>query len=247
MYDYWLGGKDNFAADRAMAEASLERIPTLRDMARANRAFVARATDHIARSGVRQFLDVGTGIPTSPNLHETAQAIAPDAKVVYVDNDPVVLAHARALMVSSDEGATAYVDADLRDPEKIFNNPHVLRVLDLDQPVGLMVIAVLMLIADAEDPWSMLASLRDVLPSGSYLALTHPTGDFDPAAMADLAQLATRGRVTFSPRKRDDVQRFFGDWELVDPGLVPVMAWRPQGDIGNPQAAYYWAGVARKP
>jgi len=238
MYDYWLGGKDHFAADRAMGEMFLQRIPTLRTMAKENRNFVARATAYVADQGVRQFLDIGTGIPTSPNLHETAQSVAPESRVVYVDNDPVVLAHARALMRSTDEGATAYIDADLRDPEKILQAPHLLRVLDLGQPVALMVIAVLMLVGDDEDPWAILGRLRDALPSGSYLALTHPTGDFDPEAM---------GGMTFAPRGRDDVARFFGDWELVDPGVVPVLAWQPASDVAEPRSAYYWAGVARKP
>jgi hypothetical protein len=247
MYDYWLGGKDHFAADRQMGEMFLQRIPTLRTMAKENRNFVGRATAYLADQGVRQFLDIGTGIPTSPNLHETAQAIAPEARVVYVDNDPVVLAHARALMRSTDEGATAYIDADLRDPEKILRAPDLLRVLDLSQPVALMVIAVLMLVGDDEDPWAIMARLRDALPSGSYLALTHPTGDFDPVAMGDVTAFAAQGGMTFRPRGRDDVARFFGDWELVDPGVVPVLSWQPSNPVDDIHSAYYWAGVARKP
>jgi S-adenosyl methyltransferase len=168
-------------------------------MAKENRNFVGRATRALVELGVTQFLDVGTGIPTSPNLHETAQAIAPDAKVVYVDNDPVVLAHARALMISTDEGTTAYVDADIREPEQILATPELVRVLDLGQPVGLMLIAVLMLVADEDDPWGKVAALRDALPSGSYLALTHPTQDFDAAAMTTVTAAATQGGMTFVP------------------------------------------------
>jgi len=247
MYDYWLGGKDNFAADRGMAELFLQQIPSLREMAKENRNFVTRATHVLASAGIRQFLDIGTGIPTSPNLHETAQAVAPDAKVVYVDNDPVVLAHARALMVSSDQGAVAYVDADLRDPEKILAVPQLTRLLDLDRPVALMLIAVLMLIADANDPVGKIRILLDALPSGSYLAITHPTQDFDPQAMAAVTAAATQGGMTFAPRTRAEVERFFGDWELITPGLVPVLSWRPEGSPKDPESAYYWAGVARKP
>lgn len=247
MYDYWLGGKDNFAADRAMAELFLQQIPTLRTMAHENRNFVTRATRFLAEQGVRQFLDIGTGIPTSPNLHETAQELAPDSAVVYVDNDPVVLAHARALMVPAGTGRLAYIDADVRRTESILTDPDVARVLDLDRPVALMLIAVLMLIDDASDPEATVAALRDAMPSGSYLALTHPTGDFDPEAMATVTAAATQGGMTFRPRSRDEVQRLLGDWELVSPGLVPVMSWRPEVEPADPHSAYYWAAVARKP
>jgi len=247
MYDYWLGGKDNYAADRAMAEAFLQQIPTLRTMAKENRDFVTRATRYLTRQGVRQFLDVGTGIPTSPNLHETAQELAPATKVVYVDNDPVVLAHARALMMPADRTSTAYVDADLRDPASILTAAAVADVLDLGRPVALMLIAVLMLIGDDEDPYAKVAQLRDALPSGSYLALTHPTGDFDPPSMAAITAAATGGGMTFQPRSRQQVERFLGDWEPVEPGVVPVRAWQPDVDPDDPTSAYYWSVVARKP
>ena len=247
MYDYWLGGKDNFAVDRQMAELFLQQIPSLREMAKENRNFVTRATHFLASEGIGQFLDIGTGIPTSPNLHETAQEINPAARVVYVDNDPVVLAHARAMMVSADEGKVAYVEADLSEPEKILTVPQLTQVLDLSQPVGLMLIAVLMLIGDDSDPYATVATLRDALPSGSYVALTHPTQDFDPEAMATVTAAATQGGMTFAPRSRDEVEGFFGDWELVAPGLVPVLSWRPQREPADPRSAYYWAGIARKP
>jgi S-adenosyl methyltransferase len=247
MYDYWLGGKDNYAADRQMGELFLQQIPSLREMAKENRNFVGRATHFLAGQGIGQFLDIGTGIPTSPNLHETAQEILPQARVVYVDNDPVVLAHARALMVSSQSGTVAYVDADLREPEKILRVPQLARVLDLDQPVALMLIAVLMLIGGDDDPYGKVAALRDALPSGSYLALTHPTQDFDPAAMGAVTAAASQGGMTFVPRTRAEVESFFGDWEMISPGLVPVLSWRPTCEPDDPKSAYYWAGVARKP
>jgi S-adenosyl methyltransferase len=247
MYDYWLGGKDNFAVDRQMAEFFLTQIPSLRDMAKENRNFVHRATQFVIGEGVRQFIDIGTGIPTSPNLHETAQGMAPDARVAYIDSDPVVLAHSRALMVSSDHGTVTFVDADLRDPVGVLSVPDLVRVIDLSQPVALMLIAVLMLISDDEKPYDTVATLRDAMPSGSFLTITHPTADFDPAAMGAVTAAATGGGMTFQPRSHDEVAQFFGDWELVSPGLVPVLSWRPEHEPADPKAAYYWSGIARKP
>jgi hypothetical protein len=247
MYDYWLGGKDNFAVDRQLGDLFLQQIPSLREMAHENRRFVNRVTEFLAAQGIHQFLDVGTGIPTSPNLHESAQAIIPHARVVYVDNDPVVLAHARALMVSSDQGSVAYVDADLRRPESILGTPELTGLLDLERPVALMLIAVLMLVGDDDDPYAKVATLRDALPSGSYLALTHPTQEFDPEAMGAVTAAATQGGMTFAPRVQAEVARFMGDWELVEPGVVPVRAWRPEQEPADPRSAYYWAAVARKP
>jgi hypothetical protein len=248
IYDYWLGGKDNFAADRAVGEAIVKAIPGMRYMAGENRRFVHRvARDLVRRQGIRQFLDVGTGIPTRPNLHEIAQGIAPQTRVVYVDNDPIVLAHARALMISSDEGRSEYVSADLRKPGSILTDPAVQHTLDLAQPVGLTLIAILMLLGDADDPWGKVAELSDAMPSGSCLAITHPTGDFAPAEVEQAVAAATAAGVTLVARTEQAVRRFFGDWELLDPGLVPVSAWRPDALVEDPKAAYYWAGVARKP
>lgn len=249
MYDWWLGGKTNFAADRAMGAAFVEAIPTIRTMARENRKFLGRAVRYLAgEAGIGQFLDIGTGIPTEGNVHEVAQQINPDARVVYVDNDPIVLVHARALMVSSDRGRTAYIQADLREPEKILADPAVADTLDLNQPVGLMLVAILMLLRDAEDPWGKARVLMDAMPAGSYVAITHPSQDFNPEAMAAAVAAANQGQVTLVPRARADVQRFFGDWELIEPGVVPVMAWHPDGTPpADPNAAYYWAGIARKP
>jgi hypothetical protein len=248
MYDWWLGGKDNFAADRAMGEMFVQAIPSIRTMARENREFMHRATRYLAReAGIRQFLDIGTGIPTRPNLHETAQEIAAETRVVYVDNDPIVLAHARALMTPGEQGATEYIDADIREPERILASEEVTGTLDLNRPVGLMLVAILMLLRDDEDPWGKVRTLMDALPSGSHLAITHPTQDFDPEAMAAVVAAEGQGNMTLVPRRRDEVARFFDGWELVEPGVVPVMAWRPDTAPADPKAAYYWAGVARKP
>ncbi|MFC0003782.1 SAM-dependent methyltransferase [Micromonospora siamensis] len=249
VYDFWLGGKDNFAVDRAMGAAMTEAIPTLPAMAKENRRFVHRVARHlVAEEGIRQFLDVGAGIPTRPNLHEVAQSIAPETRVVYVDNDPVVLAHSRALMVSTPEGRSAYVDADLREPRSILEHPVLTDTLDLTKPVALTLIAILMLIADEDDPAGTLRALTEALPSGSYLAITHPTQDFNPEAVGAAVAAARQAGMTLVARSRGEVERFFEGWEFVEPGLTPVMAWRPDGEPpADPRAAYYWAGLARKP
>jgi hypothetical protein len=249
VYDYWLGGKDNFPADQALAEAIVQVIPTMRAMAQANRAFQTRAAGYLAReAGVRQFLDIGTGIPTSPNVHEVTQEIVPEARVVYLDNDPIVLAHARALLAGSPEGATAYLDADLREPDKILQDPDLLRTLDLSQPVALMLVAILMFFRDAEGPYGIVARLLEALPSGSYLALTHPTADFNPEAMSGAVAAAEQSGITLVPRSRAEVEAFFAGLDMVEPGVVPVLAWRPDGEPpADPRSAYYWAGIGRKP
>ena len=248
IYDYWLGGKDNFAVDRAVGEAMIQAIPGMRYMAGENRKFVHRAArDLVEKEGLRQFLDIGTGIPTRPNLHEIAQQIAPDTRVVYVDNDPIVLVHARALMVSTPEGRSEYISADLRDAQSILNDPVLRETLDLTEPVGLTLIAILMLMADEDDPWAKVAALRDAMPSGSCLAITHPTADFAPDEMEQAVAAAIGAGMTLVARTKDEVERFFGDWELLEPGLVPVSGWRPDDRVERPEAAYYWAGVARKP
>jgi hypothetical protein len=247
IYDYWLGGKDNFAADRAVGEAMIRAIPGMRYMARENRKFVHRAArDLVAKEGIRQFLDIGTGIPTRPNLHEIAQQIAPDTRVVYVDNDPIVLAHARALMISSPQGRSEYIAADIRAPWSILTEPVLAETLDLSRPVGVTLIAILMLLADSDDPWDRVGRLRDAMPSGSCLAITHPTGDFNPPEVDRAVAAATGAGLVLVPRAKESVQRFFGDWELLEPGLVPVSGWRPDEPLEDLEAAYYWAGVARK-
>jgi hypothetical protein len=250
VYDYWLGGKDNFPADRALAELMIQAIPNMRPMAAANRAFLGRAVRYLAgEAGVRQFLDIGTGIPTSPNVHEVAQEVAPDARVVYVDNDPIVLAHARALLTSQDVGETAFILADLREPKSILDHPTLTSALDLSKPVGLLMVAVLMYFRDTEDPnpFEMVATLLDRMPSGSYLAITHPTADFNPEEMATAVAAAEAAGVTLVPRGQAEVEGFFSGLELVEPGVTPVLSWRPDEPAADPTAAYYWAGIARKP
>ncbi|HEU0213826.1 MAG TPA: SAM-dependent methyltransferase [Jiangellaceae bacterium] len=250
VYDYWLGGKDNFAADRALGDAMVQAIPTLPTMARANRAFLARAVRYLAgEAGIRQFLDIGTGIPTAGNTHEVAQEVAPESRVLYVDHDPIVLTHARALMTSTSQGQTEFIMADLRDPEGILADPAMAKTLDLQQPVGLMLVAILMYFHDSENPQAWVSTLFDALPSGSYMAITHPTADFDPAAFDAASTAAERAGITLVSRSKADIEeQFFKGLEIVEPGVVPVLAWHPDdGPPEDPNAAYYWAGVARKP
>ena len=248
VYDYLLGGKDNFAADRALGDALAVAMPSAREMFRANRDFLGRAVRYLAAEAcVRQFLDVGTGIPTAENTHEVAQAVAPESRIVYVDNDPIVLAHARALMDSDPAGATAFIQADLQAPDKILSDPALRRTLDLGEPVALMLIAILMCIRDDEDPWGLVSTLMDALPPGSYLAVTHPTADFSPGEVAGAVAATEQGGVSFTPRSQAEVAAFFDGLDLVDPGVVPIQAWHLDGvPPGAIQAAYYYGAVGRK-
>jgi hypothetical protein len=249
VYDYWLGGKDNFAADRALGDAIIEVMPSTRFAARANRAFLGRAVRYLAaEAGIRQFLDIGTGIPTAGNTHEVAQAAAPESRVVYVDNDPIVLAHARALMTSGPAGATAFIQADLREPGKILADPALRRTLDLDRPVALMLVAILHFFRAEENPRGLVSALLDALPSGSYLTVSHLTADFDPHAAARAETAGRDAGITYTPRSQAEVAAFFTGLELVDPGVVPVLAWRPgDGPPGDSRAVHSYAAMGRKP
>jgi hypothetical protein len=250
VYDYWLGGKDNFAADRALGDAMVAAIPTLKTMARANRAFLGRAVRYLAaEAGVRQFLDIGPGIPAAGSTHEVAQEVAPDSRVLYVDHDPLVLAHARALMTSSPSGQTEFIMADLREPEKILADPALPRTLDLSQPVGLMLVAILMFFHDSDDPQGMVKTLLDALPSGSYVVISHPTGDFNPEAIQGAVDAATAAGITLVPRSRQEVEAFFTDLDLVEPGVVPLLAWHPDESMAGEdvESAWYYVGIGRKP
>jgi hypothetical protein len=252
VYDYLLGGKDNFPADREVAEADMRANPASRVGPRQNRAFLRRAVRFLAaEAGIRQFLDVGTGIPTSPNTHEVAQGVAPESRIVYVDNDPIVLAHARALLTSSAEGRTQYIDADLRDPSRILTSHQLTGTLDLTKPVGLLLFATMHLVPDEQDPYGIVARLVDALVPGSYLALSQITPDFAPDAWEKTKEIAGRGGVTMRPRTRTDIARYFEGLEIVEPGLQVVHHWRPDPDerpaeIPDALVSMY-GGVARKP
>ena len=247
VYDYWLGGKDNFAADREAAERVLAVTPGLRWRVQANRRFLARAVRYLAEeAGVRQFLDIGTGIPSANNTHQVAQQAAPDARIVYVDNDPIVLSHARALLTSGPQGATQYVHGDARDPGPIIES--AADTLDFGQPVALMLIGVLHLIQDSEDPWGLVAWLMAQLPAGSYLAISHPAMDIAPGQAEAQRRYNERVSTPQTLRNHDQVARFFEGLELVEPGLVYVHAWRPgEFDTAPEDATSAWGGVARKP
>ena len=248
VYDYWLGGSSNFAADRAMGQAVEQAIPGIKTMALENRRFLGRAVRYMAEEGIRQFLDIGTGIPADGDTSSVTAIVAPDARVICVDNDPIVQEHARTTLTGPEAERTRYLEADLRKPAEILRSPLLAEAIDLDRPVGLLLVAILMLVGDDEDPWSVVATLLDAMPSGSLVAISHPTGDFDPESMGHVVQAAQQGRMTLVPRDRAACARFFQGWEMAEPGLVPVMSWRPDGEPpADPESAYYWAGVARKP
>jgi SAM-dependent methyltransferase len=244
VYDYLLGGKDNFAVDREAAEMSLMISPEILDSARANRKFLVRAVRFLRDSGVRQFLDVGTGLPTSPNTHEVAQSGHPEARVVYVDNDPVVFLHAESLM--ADHETTTVVRADLRDVDEVLAAAG--QLLDFGKPVGLLFVACLHNIPDHDDPAGIVARYLAALAPGSYLVISHVTDEFDPNRMhAITAEYAKRGTV-FIGRSREAIRRMFNDTELVEPGVVLASHWRPDGGQPDYNADRVWGycGVARR-
>jgi hypothetical protein len=245
VHDYWLGGKDNFAADRAAGDAVLAAYPGIVASVRANRAFLARAVRFLAaEAGITQFLDIGTGIPASNNTHEVAQAITPGARVVYVDYDPVVLQHARVLLTSAAPGTIDYIDADLRDPERVL--AAAARTLDFSQPVAIMLIAVMHLIVDADDPYGIVARLKDAMAPGSYLALSQVAADVETAQVAEgRRRYNSLARETQQHRTHAEVTRFFDGLELVEPGVVLVPNWRPASDLEARAKSTMWGGVGR--
>jgi S-adenosyl methyltransferase len=239
VYDYLLGGKDNFAVDRAAAEASLRIQPQVLDSARGNRKFLVRAVRFLRESGIRQFLDIGTGLPTSPNTHEVA---APDSRVVYVDNDPMVFLHAEALM--ADDKTTSVVRADMRDGDEVLAAAR--KHLDFSRPVALMFLASLHNIPDSDDPAGLVARYLAAVAPGSYLAISHVTGDFSPEQMKLMTEESARRGTTFIGRTKQEVEYLFNGLDLVDPGLVPIAYWRPDGGQPDANADRVWGycGVA---
>ena len=236
MYDYFLGGKDNFPVDREMGEAAAAAFPGIRIAARTNRAFLQRAGRFVAGQGVRQFLDVGTGIPTEPNLHQVVQSVEPSARIVYVDNDPLVLAHAAALMVGDPRGATTFLQADANDPRRILTAPQVRETLDLDRPVALSLLALLHFLDDTAAA-ELVGTLTAAVPPDSYLVLSHSTLDLDTdgAVALAVARYHEAGVMSYM-RSHDEITRLFlGGLEILDPGLVPAHRWRPDTDLtGGP-------------
>jgi len=250
IYDYLLGGKDHYAVDRETAELAIKAIPTGRTAARENRTFLGRAVRYlVAEAGIRQFLDIGTGLPSANNVHEVAQAQAPESRVVYVDNDPVVLAHARALLTSTPQGRSAYIQADLCEPETILADPALRRTLDLSRPVALMLVGILHFVPDEQDPRRAVAALTDALAPGSYLAASHGVVEFNPDGAEAWTRTYRAGGVPFQLRSIDEFAELaFAGLELVEPGLVVVSDWHPQGTDPRPLPAEVGivGGVARK-
>ncbi|WP_242605832.1 SAM-dependent methyltransferase [Frankia sp. Cppng1_Ct_nod] len=244
IYDYWLGGKDNYAADRAVAEQAIAAMPSMTASVRTNRAFLSRAVNYLAaEAGIRQFLDIGTGLPSADNTHEVAQRAAPSSRIVYVDKDPIVLVHARALLTTTAEGRTAYLSGDVREPAAILAK--AADTLDFRRPVALMLVAIMHCVPDTDDPYGVVATLSAALPAGSFLVLSHPAHDVNPstgagAAAARMNQMMPE-KVTM--RSRAEVTRFFDGWELLEPGVVPATQWRTD----DPAPTALWAGVGRKP
>jgi hypothetical protein len=253
IYDYFLGGKDNFPADREVAEQVVAIAPVALDIVEDNRAFLRRVVRFLAgEAGIRQFVDLGSGLPTQGNVHEIAQATAPDARVVYVDNDAMVVTHSRALLAGRN---TVAIEADLRDPDSVMEHPEVRQLIDFDQPIALLLLAILHFVPDDEDPFGVVARFRDALPAGSYLAISHGTRDIpartdmSPEAMAEMGakverlyQLTTASLVT---RTRARVERFFDGFDLLDPGLVEIQLWRPDESEPLLPGGFY-GGVGRK-
>jgi hypothetical protein len=249
VYDYWLGGKDNFATDRDAAEEAIAANPGIVADVRANRAFLTRSVRYLAgECRVSQFLDIGTGLPAASNTHQVAQAADPAARVVYVDNDPVVLTHARALLTSGPAGRCDYVYADLRDQATILRA--AAGTLDLSRPVAVLLLLVLHLIPDADDPHLVVSSLLAVLPAGSYLVLAHPASDVRTDAVAEMTRRMNQrlGGTMATMRDRAAISRFFSGLELIEPGVVQPQQWRPgPAEPGGPAEVTAWCGVARKP
>jgi hypothetical protein len=247
VYNYFLGGEDNFEADRAAAEAAIKVFPRTAESARAAREFLRRVVQFLAaEAGIRQFLDIGSGLPSGENVHQVAQSAAPEARIVYVDNDPIVQQHAQALLTGSAEGAVAFLDADLRDPETILSE--AAKTLDFGQPMAVLLLGILHSIGDGDDPYGIVRRLVQAIPGGSYLAICHLTADIYPE-LADFARTLNERQLDMPLVLRDRAQitGFFEGVELVEPGVVQLSKWRPRSAAESAAAAALWGGVARKP
>ncbi|MEU4389325.1 SAM-dependent methyltransferase [Kribbella sp. NPDC023855] len=255
VYDYFLGGKSNFAVDRAAGDHLLQAFPGFRTAAQSNRMWMHRAARFVAERGITQFLDIGTGIPTSPNLHEVVQEIVPEARVVYADNDPIVLAHSRALLVSSPQGETAYLEADVTDPQAILDSEEVRTVLDLSKPVALSLVGVFHYLPDELKPYEIVQQFVDALAPGSYLIFSHCTPDFAPAMWEQAIQVYKADGGDAQVRSREEIERFFTGLEMVEPGLEVPYRWHPDEEtvdlverrIFTDVSCSLWVGVAKKP
>jgi hypothetical protein len=248
VYDYYLGGFHNFSSDREMAERAIADWPDLPLIMKANRAFLHRAVTYLVGQGVRQFLDIGSGIPTVGNVHEVAQGLAPDARVVYVDIDPVAVAHSEAILAGNPNATV--VSGDFRDPEKLLTEPAVIEQLDFDQPVALLLIALLHFIGDDSAPGNVIGTFRDSLAPGSYLALSHATHELHPPELTDFHRNLYRQTATpMTMRSRTEVEGLFSGFEMVEPGVVLGELWRPVApeEVQQPERFPLWAGIGQKP
>lgn len=247
IWNYWLGGKDNYASDREIGDQTIDAYPHIVELARAQRAFLVRSASHLVRDlGIRQLLDLGTGLPTQNNTHEVAQSIAPGARVVYVDKDPLVLAHARALLTSTPAGATDYIHADLRDPDRILEAAG--NTLDFRQPIAITMLGIAIFMTDDDQAYEIVDRLVDAVPSGSYLVMTHTTNAIHGADTDAAVQIWNEGgSAPMVVRSLDQIRRFFRGLELLEPGLVPLTQWRPDSDTATAEDVDEFCAVARKP
>lgn len=246
LYDFFLGGHHNYAPDRELGRRLLQAEPNARYIVAENRAFLGRAVRYLSEAGIRQFLDLGSGIPTQENVHEIAHRHDPEARVVYVDNDPGVVAHSKHLLRGNP--LVTVINADLRDPAAVLRHPEVRRLIDLDQPVGLLMVTVLHFVPDDADPLGLVARFAESLAPGSYLAISHATHDSSPEAAAEVVDLYRSSASSAHTRSHEEIARFFTGFELVDPGLVYLPLWRPDGELSeDPDRAWFFAGVGRTP
>ncbi len=248
VWNYWLGGKDNYLVDQEVGQRICAQMPEIVDIARAVRGFLVRAVRYLAGEvGIRQFLDIGTGLPTANNTHEVAQATAPECRIVYVDNDPLIMAHARALLTSNPQGATDYLHADLRDPDTILAK--AARTLEFTQPIALMLLGIVEHILDNDEAYAIVHRLLDALPSGSYLVMSDPTTDIGGEVMAEAIRLWNENAAPpITGRSRQEFAHFFDGLELLEPGIVSPSLWRPEpSDVGTPAEVFQLCGVGRKP
>ena len=246
VYDYFLGGKDNFPADREAAARILKGNPGMRDTCREQREYLRRAVRFLAEAGIRQFIDIGTGLPTQENTHEVAQKTAPDARVAYIDNDPIVLTHARVLMADQDHGRTVFIHADAREPGKLLADPALTDVIDFTQPVAVLLIGILHFMPDSDDPGKLIRTLLDAVPAGSYLAISHGTPDYAPEMGGAVQAAYQASSMPCRVRTAAEVMALLDGVELVDPGLVLLAEWRPDGPVPANRQEITYAAVGRK-
>jgi hypothetical protein len=246
MYDFYLGGWDNYEVDREAAQRVIDVLPDIIPAARANRDFLSRTVRFLAESGIRQIIDIGTGIPTSPNTHEIARAVAPDVRIAYVDNDPIVATHAGARLTGA--GNIGFFLGDVREPRTVLEHPTMGELIDFNEPVALLLVAVLHFVKDQEDPAGIVATLCDALPAGSHLVLSHATADFHAGSLPEVFKIYDKATATLNTRTYDEVLGLFDGFDLLDPGLVQVPAWRPDGEAPAPEEIRrigFYGAVAR--